>query len=76
MEQIVKKAGDAKANASNNSDDTESLKFKMKEESDKISKQFDTTSELESEMEELRNKSLRKNLIFKNIKYQQANKSS
>ena len=76
MEQIEKKAGDAKANASNNSHKIESLKFEMKEQSDKISKQFETISELESKIEELKNRSLRKTLIFKNIKYQQANESS
>ena len=37
MEQIEKKAEDAKANASNNSDEIESLKFEMKEQSEKIS---------------------------------------
>ena len=71
-----KKAEDAKANASNNSDEKESLKFEMKEQSEKISKQFETTSELESEIEELKNRSLGKTLIFKNIKYKWANKNS
>ena len=61
----------AKANASNNSDEIESLKFEMKEQSDKISKQFETIIELESEIEELKNRSLRKTLVFKNITYQQ-----
>ena len=61
----------AKANASNNSDEIESLKFEMKEQSDKISKQFETITELESETEELKNRSLRKTLVFKNIIYQQ-----
>ena len=76
MEQIEKKAEEAKANASNNSDGIESLKFEMKEQSDKISKQFETMSKLESEIEELKNRSQRKTLIFKNIKYQQANENS
>ena len=40
MEQIEKKAEDAKANASNNNEEIESLKFEMKEQSGKISKQF------------------------------------
>ena len=61
----------AKANASNNSDEIESLKFEMKEQSDKISKQFETIIESESEIEELKNRSLRKTLVFKNIIYQQ-----
>ena len=65
MEQIEKKAEDAKANVSNNSDEIESLKFKMKEQSDKISKQFKTISQLESKIEELKNRSLKKNLILK-----------
>ena len=73
MEHIEKKAEDAKANASNNNDEIENLKFEMKEQSDKIGKQFETISELKSEMEELKNRSLRKTLIFKYIKYQQAN---
>ena len=42
MEQIEKKLEDVKANASSNSDKIESLKFEMKEQSDKISKQFET----------------------------------
>ena len=76
MEQIEKKAEDAKASGSNNSDEIESLKFEMKEQSGKISKQFETISELESEIEELKNRSVRETLIFKNIKYQQADESS
>ena len=76
MEQIEKKAEDAKASGSNNSDEIESLKFEMKEQSGKISKQFETISELESEIEELKNRSVREILIFKNIKYQQADESS
>ena len=48
----------------------------MKEQSEKISKQFETISELESEIEKLKNRSLRKPLIFKNIRYQQADESS
>ena len=76
MEQVEKKVEEAKANASNNSDEIESLKFEIKEQSDKVSKQFETISKLESEIEELKKKSLRKTLIFKNIKYQQANKNS
>ena len=69
MEQIEKKAEDAKANASNNSNEIESLKFEMKKKSEKISKQFEKISELESEIKELKNRSLRKNLLFKNIIY-------
>ena len=76
MEQIEKKADDSKANTHNKSDEIESLKFEMKEQSDNISKQFETISELESEIEELKNRSLRKTLIFKSIKYQQTNESS
>ena len=76
MKQIERKADDAKTNASNNSDEIDSLKFEMREQSEKISKQFETISELESEIEELKNRSLRKTLTFKNIKYQQADESS
>ena len=76
MKQIERKADDAKTNASNNSDEIDSLKFEMREQSEKISKQFETISELESEIEELKNRFLRKTLTFKNIKYQQADESS
>ena len=76
MEQIEKKAEEAKANAGNNSDEIESLKFEMKEQSQKIRNQFETIRELESEIEELKIRSLRKTLIFKNIKYKQANENS
>ena len=76
MKQIERKADDAKTNASKNSDEIDSLKFEMKEQSEKISKQFETISELESEIEELKNRFLRKTLTFKNIKYQQADESS
>ena len=65
MEEIESKAEGAKDNASNNSDEIESLKFEMKKQSNKISKQFETISELESKREELKNRSLRKTLIFK-----------
>ena len=75
MEQIEKKAEDAKTNASNNSDEIEGLRLEMKEQSDKISKQFETISKLESEIEELKNRSLRKTLMFKNIKYQQVRRA-
>ena len=37
----------------------------MKEQSEKISKQFEKISELESEVEELNNSSLRKEQVFK-----------
>ena len=76
MKQIERKADNAKTNASKNSDEIDSLKFEMKEQSEKISKQFETISELESEIEELKNRSLRKTLIFKNSRYQQADESS
>ena len=76
MEQIEKTAEYAKANDNNNSDEIKKLKFEMEEQSEKVSKQFETISELESEIEELKNRSLRKTLIFKNIRYQQAEESS
>ena len=38
---MEKKAKDVKANTSNNSDEIQSLKFEMKEQSEKISKQFE-----------------------------------
>ena len=73
MEQIEKKAEDAKANASNNRDEIE---FNVLNERIKWESQFETISELESEVEELNNRSLRKTLIFKNIKNHQAYESS
>ena len=48
----------------------------MKKLIEKISKDFETISELESEIEELKNRSLRKPFIFENIKYQLADESS
>ena len=68
MEKIEKKADDTKANAGNNGEEIESLKFQMKEQNEKISKHSKTISELESEIEELKNRSLRKTLMFNNIK--------
>ena len=46
----------------------------MKEQNEKICKEFETNSELE--MVSKKNRSLRQTLIFKNIKYQQADESS
>ena len=51
IEQIEKRAENAKANAINNSDEIGSLKFALKEQSDKISKQFEIISESEREIE-------------------------
>ena len=51
IEQIEKRAENAKAIAINNSDEIESLEFALKEQSDKISKQFEIISESESEIE-------------------------
>ena len=54
MDPIEKKVEDARANASNNSDEIERLKFEMKEKSEKISEKFETISESESEIEEIK----------------------
>ena len=48
---MEKRAENAKAIAINNSDEIESLEFALKEQSDKISKQFEIISESESEIE-------------------------
>ena len=41
-DQTEKKSEDVKANAGNNSDEIESLKFELKRQSEKISNQFET----------------------------------
>ena len=51
IEQIEKRQENAKAIAINNSDEIESLEFALKEQSDKISKQFEIISESEREIE-------------------------
>ena len=60
---------------SKNSNETKGLNFQISDQNKQISKQSETKRELESEIEELKNRSLRKTLIFKNIKHQ-ANKNS
>ena len=60
---------------SKNSNETKGLNFQISDQNKQISKQSETKGELESEIEELKNRSLRKTLIFKNIKHQ-ANKNS
>ena len=51
------------------------MKFQISDQNKPISKKNETISELENEIEEFRNRSLRKTLIFKNIKHQ-ANENS
>ena len=67
---------------SKNSNETKGLNFQISDQNKQISKESGekeswraTKGELESEIEELKNRSLRKTLIFKNIKHQ-ANKNS
>ena len=60
---------------SKNSNETKGLNFQISDQNKQISKQSETKRELESEIEELKNRSLRKTLIFKNIKHQ-ASKNS
>ena len=72
MDETEKKGEETNANAGNNNDKVQSLKFKMKDQKDKTSKQLETICQLESEVGKLKNRSLRKTLRHKSIKYHQA----
>ena len=70
LDNIEKDTEESRIKTSKNSDETEGLKFQISVQNEQNSKQNETISELESEIEELKNRSLRKTLIFKNIKHQ------
>ena len=59
---------ESRIKTSNNSDEIEGLKFQISDQKDQISKHNEIISELESEIEELTNKSLQKTLLLKNTK--------
>ena len=75
LDKIEKDTEESRIKSSKNSDEIEGLKFQISDQNEQISRQNETKIELESEIEELKNRSLRKTLIFKNIKHQ-INKNS
>ena len=75
LENIEKDTEVSRIKTSKNSNETKGLNFQISDQNKQISKQSETKSELESEIEELKNRSLRKTLIFKKIKHQ-ANKGT
>ena len=70
LHKIEKDTEESRIKTGKNSDKIEGLKFKISYHNEQISEQKETKSELESEREALKNTSLRKVLIFKNIKHQ------
>ena len=70
LDKTEKDTEESRIKNSKNSDEIEGLKFPISYQNKQISEQKETKSELESEREELKNRSLRKVLIFKNIKHQ------
>ena len=58
-----------------NREQIESLKFKLAELNETVNNQAITIRELDVEVEDLKNRSLRKTLIFRNIKKQQSEKT-
>ena len=75
LENIEEDTEVSRIKTSKNSNETKGLNFQISDQNKQISKQSETKSELESEIEELKNRSLRKTLIFKKIKHQ-ANKGT
>ena len=61
---------------SKNSEEIEGSKLQINDQNEQISKRNKTISELESAIELLKNRSLRKTLILKHIKHLQANENS
>ena len=64
LDKIEKDTEESRIKTSKNSDEIEGLKFQISDQNEQISKQNKTISKLE-----LKNRSLRKTLIFKNIKH-------
>ena len=60
LDKIEKDTEESRIKTSKNSDETEGLKFQISDQNQQISMQNKTISELESEIEELMNRSLRK----------------
>ena len=65
LDNIEKDTEESRIKTGKNNDETEGLKFQISDQNEQNSKQNETISELESEIEELKNRSLRKTLIFK-----------
>ena len=70
LDKIEKDTEESRIKSSKNSDEIEGLKFQISDQNEQIIRQNEAISELESEIEELKNRSVRKTLIFKNIKHQ------
>ena len=70
LDKVQKDTEESRIKTSKNSDEIEGLKFQISGQNGQIGKQNETISELESEIAELKNRLLRKTLIFKNIKHQ------
>ena len=70
LDKIEKVTEECRIKTIKNSDEIQGLKFQISDQNEQISMQKETKSELRSEREELKNRSLRKVLIFKNIKHQ------
>ena len=68
LDKNEKDTEESRIKTSNNSDEIEGLKFQISDQKDQISKHNEIISELESEIEELTNKSLQKTLLLKNTK--------
>ena len=65
-------AQEARRYARENREDIEGLKFRLTELNETFSKQAITIHQLDIEVEDLKNRSLRKTLVFRNIKKQQS----
>ena len=68
-------AQEASTNARENREEIESLKFRLAELNETVGNQTITIHQLDIEAEDLKNRSLRKTLFFRNIKKQQSEKT-
>ena len=73
---IQKDTEESRTKTSRNSAEIVGLKFPIKTKNKQINWQNKTITDLEREIEELKNKSLRKIPVFKNIKHHQVNENS
>ena len=76
LNKIQKDTEESRTKTSRNSAEIVGLKFPIKTKNKQINRQNKTITDLEREIEELKNKSLRKILVFKNIKHHQVNENS
>ena len=68
-------AKEASTYAQENREETEGLKFRLAELNETVSNQAITIHQLDIQVEDLKNRSLRKTLVFRNIKKQQSEKT-